>query len=513
MPKRPRPLAAGNWLLALPLLCFSVWGALAQPSDQEVVVAIVEDWASDRVLARDVLTREEMESLLLERADSFVIGIDPQELIKDGDASPRSGSAPHAAAAGPAANPEDFFARSRQGLLGQTASAEATTAESASAAPARSVLVTSTPAPAGPVDPRDPRATLELGLQRLRRELASGGEQELSESMDRLRRRYQGQIVNDWVDQALMTLEAQRRGLTVTEEQIAAALVPLLQARRSQLEELQRSEPERADLPEQLRRAQDLLARAEVGPTAFADPGLRASLRAEVEALLREEGHSPERFFEELRRNLLAEQLIRATVYEFYSEEDLRAYHRTYPQQFVLPPRVRYLSVKYIVRADDTPERVEEIREALGRLARRLRRIGPGEPLEAVAAAWRQALESEHDLPALTYVSLSEPQTVLDMPPRVAEVLSGLDIGETSEVVEVDTPEGQRIGLYILRPVELIPALGEEFEDARPRVEERFFDQVRAQLREALRQRYHIWINTSGKPFAEALADLGSPGM
>jgi hypothetical protein len=93
-----------------------------------------------------------------------------------------------------------------------------------------------------------------------------------------------------------------------------------------------------------------------------------------------------------------------------------------------------------------------------------------------------------------------------DIPIEIAAALAELAPGETSNVIESDR------GVFIIRMVDILAPLGAEFEDVRDRVEERFYDEVRTRLLGTLRtDRYEVWMNRSGKPLSEVLADLNSP--
>jgi hypothetical protein len=493
-----------------------VWlgASIAQPApvadapEDELAVAVIEDWASNAVTAREILTRKGLEDLLVERAGTMLVGFNPEDLR--GETSPSSGAqnGEERGGSSPSDDRSEFFSRSREALL---SNAGPPPAQTGPASEERTTLVFPVPQ-----EWQGATANLQQGVERIRSEAANPDEEALSRSARRFRLQFETQTIGDWVDRTLVAMEARRRGYTVNAQQIAEALVPMIQARRSQLESAQEESqtPATPATVAEIARLGEALQRVQSAPNATADPQVQRELRAEVEEILTEEGHDRQRFFEELHVNLLADQLIRATVYEFYTEEDLRAYHRSFLQQFLTPARFRYLSVKYILRPDD-PEHTEgSVRDAFRALDRRLKRVGADEPIGQVITAWRERVAAEDDLPPLTYLSLSDPRTVTDMPEPVARALADLELGGTSDVIEEGRGiEPQRFTIfYIVRLVEALPAKGENFEDVRPLVENQFFDAVRTQLVDQLRQRYHIWQNRRGAPIEEALADLGSPG-
>ena len=85
---------------------------------------------------------------------------------------------------------------------------------------------------------------------------------------------------------------------------------------------------------------------------------------------------------------------------------------------------------------------------------------------------------------------------------------------EASEgvVLAKTSPDGKH-GFMIVRLVDVIPSIGDEFAEARPMVERVYFDEIRSQLVEALHEspRYHIFVNRHGMPLREVLERMGSP--
>jgi hypothetical protein len=149
---------------------------------------------------------------------------------------------------------------------------------------------------------------------------------------------------------------------------------------------------------------------------------------------------------------------------------------------------------------------LEQARDQFPRVQRRLRRIDTDVALDDVIRQWTEIKDSNADLPPRTYVSLSSFQMLEDIPIEIAAALAELAPGETSNVIESDR------GVFIIRMVDILAPLGAEFEDVRDRVEERFYDEVRTRLLGTLRtDRYEVWMNRSGKPLSEVLADLNSP--
>jgi hypothetical protein len=478
-------------------------------ADDPLCVAVIEQWRGDRVAVREVLTREHLTELMHERGSGRLIGGDARESegrvlfggVEVG--TERTEEEPDE----DEERQESFFDESLSRMLAEEGRdlsvAESETSESSAPAPRRD----RTPPPG--MDPRIWRIILDQEDE----------DSKLEVGQRRVQIRFERATIQDWVDRTLVALEARRRGHQVTEAQMAEALVPMIQARRSQLaNQMERGAGETVITEADLRTLDETITLIQRDPKATADPGVRLTLRGEIEEILAEEGHDSERFFAELEANLLADQLIRAAVNEYVSEDDLRTYHSAFTEEFLIQPRHQYLSIKLLAghvaqTGRGVPAGVVSIREeieaahpAFRGLARRLRRIDEDEPLDDVIAEWKERMDDEEDLPGHTYMALSNFQTEMEMPREIARVIGALEPGETSGVLE-----GAR-GLFIVRLVDRLPLLGLKFEEARPQVEERFFDEIRARLLEILRQeRYRVIIRRRGAPLSELLEALGSP--
>lgn len=520
------------------------------------VVAVVEEWGSDRVLARQIFARDAFDARCVERAPNQLLGFTPEESTSRSAQVTLRPAAPIGAPA-TATGREDFFARSAQGLLG-----DRSTAEEPPAAPAALPERVSFDVPEPLVDDAerpgfdsqlleqaptlqslDPemqrlimrplyddmtrRNQLELQVQNIAMQTATEDERVAERNARRYRIQFQQSVIEDWVERTLISMEARRRGLTVSDAQMAAALVPMVEARLAQAEDPESETRLTADEITRLESAVGVVAL----PPGAEGAQARATLRAEVDRILGEMGQDPERFYAELEENLLAEQLIRQTVNEYYTEADLRAYHEQFREEFIRPARYQYVSIKYIGRPTDGEDMRRRARDAFGDLARSVRRIGPEVALDDVLARWQSAMDAEDDLPASTYLSLSNFQNVNEMPAGVAEIVARLAPGETSRLIETSVDMALPSGVHpsdmtllggnaisvpcftIVRLVNVLPEGGHEFEEVRARVEEQFFAQVRPQLLEALRagDRYHILVNQGGLPLGEALRRLNSP--
>jgi parvulin-like peptidyl-prolyl cis-trans isomerase-like protein len=512
------------------------------------VVAVIEEWVSGGVNARSALTVEDFDSLLAERAGGGrAIGLQPERLR--GDAPDEESEEEREDER--ESELSSHFERSRIALLGDEPEVERQEPESPAreeespepaapvAIPERPITVYDTPDPLIPqeqlqllsselrtLDPelRDivlsplqgPTASdrLEIGIQRLHVAQALGDEQGLSDAQHRLMADFEQQTLVNWVDRMLVVMEARRRGHEVTDIMIADALIPMIQARLSQItHELEQGGEVRLS-QEEIGNLEATLGAVEMSPQVTAEPGIRRSLRGHVEGILEELGKDSDSFFQELEENLLAEKLIRDTVYEFYSEEDLRTFHRDNLPRFIQLPRYQYLGLKYIPPRNsttgtvlDSVEMLDETRDAFRDAQRRMRRIDADVPLDDVRRQWGQIREDIDEFPPATYLTISHFQSLAEMPQALANALDRLEIGETSRLIELEH------GFLIVRLVDVIPSVGDEFEEARPFVERVYFDEIRTQLVEALREspRYHIFTNRHGMSLREVLERMDSP--
>ncbi|MBN1476654.1 hypothetical protein JXA47_07875 [Candidatus Sumerlaeota bacterium] len=537
--------------LALILLAALFAGSSAPAevvSGDTEVVAVVEEWVSGGVNARAALTMRDFNTLLTERAGSGrAIGLQP-DLLQDGTPDGGEEEREDERESGVSSH----FERSRFALLGEESEPlergteppepeeeSPDTAAPIAPLPSRPLTVYDTPDPLisqenmrllstelqgldpelreivlSPLQGPTSSDRLELGVQRLHVAQALEDEQGLSDAQLRLMADFEQQTLTDWVDRMLVVMEARRRGYEVTDIMIADALIPMIQARLSQItndveegREVRLSQAEISDL-------QQTLGAVELSPQVTAEPGIRRSLREHVEEILQEIGKDPDAFFQELEDNLLAEQLIRDTVYEFYTEDDLRAFHHDNLSRFIQLPRHQYLSLKYIPPRDsttgtvlDSAEMLEETRDAFRDAQRQMRRIGEDVPLDEVRRQWGRIRDDIGDLPPTTYLTISHFQPLDAIPEALANALSRLEIGETSHLIELEH------GFMIVRLVDVIPSIGDQFEEARPMVERVYFDEIRSQLVQALHEspRYHIFVNRHGMPLSEVLERMGSP--
>jgi hypothetical protein len=513
------------------------------------VVAVIEEWVSGGVNARAALTVQGFNTLLDERAGTGrTIGLRPDQ-SRDATPDERRETEREDDRDSEASS---HFERSRLALLGdelepeesddatpETVEEEGRSRATVTPIPDRPVTIYDTPDPLidqehmrllsselQGLDPelRDivlsplqgPTASdrLEMGVQRLHVAQALGDEQGMSDAQRRLLADFEQLTLTDWVDRMLVVMEARRRGYEVSDVMVADALIPMIQARVSQINreleqgrEVPLSQAEIGDL-------QQTLGAVELTPQVTAEPEIRRSLRGHVEEILEELGRDPDSFFQELEENLLSDQLIRDTVYEFYSEEDLRAYHSDNITRFRQLPRYQFLSLKYIPPRDsttgtvlDSVEMLEETRDAFQDAQRRMRRIDEDESLDEVRRQWGEIRDDIDDLPPTTYLTISHFQSLAEMPQMLANAIDRLEIGETSHLIELEH------GFMIVRLVDVIPSIGDEFEEARPMVERVYFDEIRSQLVEALHEspRYHIFVNRHGMPLREVLERMGSP--
>jgi hypothetical protein len=488
-------------------------------------VAVIERRQSGEVIAREILTREQLERMVGERAGSFLVGFTEEErenLSEVVESNPRTSLEEERLEQERLRN-AFFDDQLNEFLQTATVSEVADATDTESATDAEGALT----ATSG--DPNEPPADVDPRLWRIMMSRDDDGEARVDQARRRTVRNFEKATIDEWIDLNLLALEARSRGHRATEAMVTEALLPMIQARRWQLTDQMRSAAENTEtIIEQsdLAELDRTIAVIEQQRDGAVSPTVRQSVREEVEEILREEGSDPELFFEETEKRILADQLIQAALNEYISEESLRAYHARFTKDFIIPARFQYLSLKFInvyqplsssdrsarffgnltMLSPESLSELEQARDQFPRVQRRLRRIDTDVALDDVIRQWTEIKDSNADLPPRTYVSLSSFQMLEDIPIEIAAALAELAPGETSNVIESDR------GVFIIRMVDILAPLGAEFEDVRDRVEERFYDEVRTRLLGTLRtDRYEVWMNRSGKPLSEVLADLNSP--
>jgi peptidyl-prolyl cis-trans isomerase C len=259
---------------------------------------------------------------------------------------------------------------------------------------------------------------------------------------------YQSNVLEDWVEIALLADEAEAKGFSVT--------------------------------PPELEQKLDALQ-------ATSEPHI------DLEKALKSLGVTREEFRNEMRDALLGEKLIRMRLAQMYPEEKLREIYNTMPQKFITPPQVRVSQIFRAVSGDKTKKEKKAIYDDMVALHRR---AVAGEDFATLAkASDAPSKDRGGDIGWVTAVNA--------LPKPLDSLIFQLKVGEISKVVE------SQFGYHIIKITDTRPATGLKFEDARPAVENYVFGTARNSLLEEIKSTRKITVIFDGQRKEMLLAPSG----
>lgn len=287
------------------------------------------------------------------------------------------------------------------------------------------------------------RAELEERIEKLL--TREGRQQDPEEDEEAFRRFAEGEVIEEWVNIALLAAEAEKRGLKVTDEELHQKL-------------------------EQLKK--------EYAPTLNIDIALQRA------------GFTRDEFLQEMRDALLGEKLLHDHINKLYSEAQLREFYIHNPELFIKPPMVRVQHIFRLLVGTETKAEREKIYEKMQELRRRALKGEDFQNLAAESDAFSRYRGG--DLGWLT------PDNRLPEP--INAQIFELKPGQISKVL-LDKKE---YGYHLVKVLEKKPSSGLTFEEARADVEAYLFNQEKNNLLEQLRLQHRVIINLSGIPEAKA---------
>jgi len=271
-----------------------------------------------------------------------------------------------------------------------------------------------------------------------------------TEEVERYRRSYASQILNDWADTKLLAAEARARSLTFTRDEVDRYIEGTAQ-----------------------------------------DSGLRVP----VADRLRLVGVSEEKFRAAVEDGLLGEKLIRRVIREKVTDEVLNDALKKSPMMFLSlmsPPRRHVRQIFYQFKGTETPDDVEAMRSKMKAIRRRLTWFGGR--VEDYARERAMPDLFVHDLGWLAVGDRIDPksQFIYDLVFRLEPTRPGkegkyvLNKSDISEVIASPS------GFHIFQVVDEQPARRKTAEEIRVDIENTFYDQVRTGLLKELEQRHRV---------------------
>jgi peptidyl-prolyl cis-trans isomerase C len=253
------------------------------------------------------------------------------------------------------------------------------------------------------------------------------------------RRAAEGQLLSDWADVALLAVEAEAQGLTVSDEELAQGIEKLKQA---------------ADHP------------------------------VDIDAMLARAGVLKTEFLNEMRDAFLGDKLIRQEVEKEFPEPKLRAFYEERRMYFIHPAMVRASHIFKGFHGTPTKEEKKQLREKMEELHKRALAGEDFEQLAKESDAFSRAHGGD-----LGWV---EAKNFLPIP--VGEALFRLKVGEVSKVIESE------FGYHLIKVTDVRPPQGNTYESARDEVVLTMYTEMRKRLLQSLRSKHVVILNAGGIP-------------
>jgi len=294
---------------------------------------------------------------------------------------------------------------------------------------------------------------LEDQLALLRRGRTFGGR---TEEVERLRRAYREQILNDWVETKLFAIEARARQLAASREEVDRYIEGTAQ-----------------------------------------DRGMRISLADRLRAL----GLSEEKLRDAVTEAVLGEKLIRQTIREKVTDAMIRDAYARYPLIFWSPPKRHVRQIIYQFRGGETPRQIRAMKRKMNRIRRRLVWFG-GKFEDYSTQEYADLGLYVRDLGWLTlgdHINVGNPDApdlhrllVYNLAFQLKKVRAGSQPEYALKAGKISDVARSPYGFHIFQVVAEQPARRKTTEEARLDVENTYYEQVRTGLLEQLRRKYDL---------------------
>ena len=262
-----------------------------------------------------------------------------------------------------------------------------------------------------------------------------------NETEESFERYTEGKIVEEWVEIALLAVEAEKRGFNVSEQ----------------------------ELEEKVKKIKD-----EYAP------------KIDLVTALHRAGYTQDEFKSEMTDALLGEKLIHDYITKTYTETQMRQVFLQNQALFIKPPRVRVYHIFRSLSGTESRAIREKIRKEMEAIRERANK---GEDFKVLAKE-SDALSKTRggDLGWLTATNR--------LPEPVNALIFKTKPGKVSKVILDD----KQLGYHLIMVEDKKPATGLTFEEARLDVEQFLFNLVKDQMIEQLKRQHHAIINLGGIP-------------
>jgi len=257
-----------------------------------------------------------------------------------------------------------------------------------------------------------------------------------SSEYHRFRLIYEGNLLQQWLEIALLASEAEKQGFRIGREELD-----------SQIKLLMEKQQKRFNLAEALKKLHT----------------------------------RPDEFRQDMHDALLGEKLISRIVHDQYSEQELREFYQQRQQLFREPEQVR---VAQIFRTTINKTKEEKLT-----LHKEMKRIRKEVLKKDNFAEW--AKRSDGFLGKQTG-ELGRFQRKNALPAPLGEEIFNLPAGKVSDIYE------SRFGFHIVKVLEHEPERQLSYTEARPLLEQLLFNSLRQQRLEQIRRTHTVYINLGG---------------
>jgi len=274
--------------------------------------------------------------------------------------------------------------------------------------------------------------------------------------VERYRRAYGNEILNDWVDTRLLVMEARARGFTVSNDEIERYVQGTAQ---------------------------------------------ESGLKVPVAAQLRRIGLPEEKFRQTIADAILCDKVIRQVIRETVPDSYLREVYDKSPALFWVYPRRHVRQICLQFKGNETESDIRAMERRMNSIRRSI--VWFGTKFEEYVAKHPAENFFYHDLGWLAMGDNITPRqrfiydnVAFRIPPPKAgkEPEYALKVGEVSEVMR--SPDS---GFHLFQIVEELPARRKTFEEAREELESGWcFTEARRKLMKDLEKKYRVYRDPEG---------------
>lgn len=246
-------------------------------------------------------------------------------------------------------------------------------------------------------------------------------------------RQYRMEIINDWKNIAILAIEAEKSGFTVTQDEV-----------NKQIDLLKGDDPS-FNLDEHLKNI----------------------------------GANKEQFLIEMKDAVLGEKLINKKIDEKYPPEKMEEFYKTYKKSFIYPAEAR------IERIAKLPYRtaVDSVNKQNSKEMKKiLKEAKKGVPFQEIVSNYNDSITDERE--KLKYFEMTVRQN--SKTDLIYKETMKLKEGKISDIIEVKT------SLNIIKLIKKTPLKGRKFEEVKDNVRAFLYNQIKEELLKELEPKYKV---------------------